>query len=65
MGCCLYVDESLVGVLTLDALQVGAFSNVDDITVQTLAALAAATIRNAQYDFYAGRAKSAGTKFIS
>ncbi|PKH88086.1 nitric oxide reductase transcriptional regulator NorR [Colwellia sp. Bg11-28] len=47
MGCCLYVEENLVGVLTLDALQVGAFSNVDDITVATLAALAAATIRNA------------------
>jgi len=47
MGCCLYVEENLVGVLTLDALKVGAFSNVDDITVATLAALAAATIRNA------------------
>ena len=47
MGCCLYVEENLVGVLTLDALQVGAFSNVDDITIATLAALAAATIRNA------------------
>lgn len=47
MGCCLYVEENLVGVLTLDALQVGAFSNIDDITVATLAALAAATIRNA------------------
>nr|WP_274620432.1 GAF domain-containing protein [Colwellia maritima] len=47
MGCCLYVEESLVGVLTLDALQVGAFSDVDDISVATLAALAAATIRNA------------------
>ena len=47
MGCCLYVEENLVGVLTLDALQVGAFSNIDDISVATLAALAAATIRNA------------------
>ena len=47
MGCCLYVEENLVGVLTLDALKVGAFSNVDDITIATLAALAAATIRNA------------------
>jgi len=47
MGCCLYVEENLIGVLTLDALQVGAFSNIDDITVATLAALAAATIRNA------------------
>ena len=25
MGCCLYVEENLVGVLTLDALKVGAF----------------------------------------
>lgn len=47
MGCCLYVEENLVGVLTLDALKVGAFSNIDDITVATLAALAAATIHNA------------------
>lgn len=47
MGCCLYVEESLVGVLTLDALKVGAFSKIDDISVATLAALAAATIRNA------------------
>jgi anaerobic nitric oxide reductase transcription regulator len=47
MGCCLYVEETLVGVLTLDALKVGAFSDIDDITVATLAALAAATIRNA------------------
>lgn len=47
MGCCLYVEETLVGILTLDALKVGAFSNIDDITVATLAALAAATIRTA------------------
>ena len=47
MGCCLYVEENLVGILTLDALQVGAFKNVEDITIATLAALAAATIRNA------------------
>lgn len=48
MGCCLYVEENLVGVLTLDALQVGAFHDVDDITIATIAALAAATIRNAK-----------------
>ncbi len=47
MGCSLYVEEKQVGVLTLDALKVGAFSDVDDITIATLAALAAATIRNA------------------
>ena len=48
MGCCLYVEESLVGVLTLDALQVGAFHDIEDITIATIAALAAATIRNAK-----------------
>lgn len=48
MGCCLYVEENLVGVLTLDALQVGAFHDIDDITIATIAALAAATIRNAK-----------------
>ncbi|MEH6443488.1 MAG: nitric oxide reductase transcriptional regulator NorR [Oceanospirillaceae bacterium] len=47
MGCSLYVEENLVGILTLDALEVGAFKNIDDITIATLAALAAATIRNA------------------
>ncbi|GAA5132577.1 nitric oxide reductase transcriptional regulator NorR [Thalassotalea piscium] len=48
MGCCLYVEEKLVGVLTLDALTVGAFRAIDDITIATIAALAAATIRNAK-----------------
>lgn len=46
MGCSLYVEDNLVGVLTLDAMQVGAFDQIDDITVETFAALAAATIRN-------------------
>ena len=46
MGCSLYVEDNLVGVLTLDAMEVGAFKKVDDITVETFAALAAATIRN-------------------
>lgn len=48
MGCCLYVEENLVGVLTFDALQVGAFHDIEDITIATIAALAAATIRNAK-----------------
>ncbi|MGB0938145.1 MAG: nitric oxide reductase transcriptional regulator NorR [Colwellia sp.] len=48
MGCCLYVEEKLVGVLTLDALQVGAFRDIDDITIATIAALAAATMHNAK-----------------
>ncbi|PWI33230.1 nitric oxide reductase transcriptional regulator NorR [Vibrio albus] len=46
MGCSLYVEDKLVGILTLDALDVGAFDNVDPITVETFAALAAATLRN-------------------
>jgi anaerobic nitric oxide reductase transcription regulator len=46
MGCSLYVEDNLVGLITIDALQVGAFKRVDDITVETFAALAAATIRN-------------------
>ncbi len=48
MGCSLYVGDILVGVLTLDALTVGAFDAVDDITVATFAALAAAALRNGE-----------------
>ena len=46
MGCSLYVDHQLVGVLTLDALAPGRFVDVDDMTVAAFAALAAATLRN-------------------
>jgi anaerobic nitric oxide reductase transcription regulator len=46
IGCSLYVEDRLVGVLTLDALNVGAFDDISDISIATLAALAAATIRN-------------------
>lgn len=46
MGCSLYVEDHLVGLITIDAMQIGAFKCVDDITVATFAALAAATIRN-------------------
>ena len=46
MGCSLYVDLQLVGVLTLDALAPGRFDDVDDMTVAAFAALAAATLRN-------------------
>ncbi len=46
MGCSLYVDDQMVGALTLDALAVGAFSRIDPLTIETFAALAAATIRN-------------------
>ena len=47
MGCSLYVDDTLVGVLTLDSMRESAFDDVEDVTVATFAALAAATIRNA------------------
>lgn len=46
MGCSLYVDGQLVGVLTLDSLTVGAFDSIDPVTIETFAALAAATLRN-------------------
>jgi anaerobic nitric oxide reductase transcription regulator len=47
MGCSLRVGGDLVGVVTVDALQPGAFDEVEDQAVATLAALAAATIRTA------------------
>jgi anaerobic nitric oxide reductase transcription regulator len=47
MGCSLMVGGDLVGVLTVDALQPGAFDAVEDQAVATLAALAAAAIRTA------------------
>lgn len=46
MGCSLYVEGQLVGILTLDSLTVGAFDSIDFVTVETFAALAAATLRN-------------------
>ena len=46
MGCSLYVEDKLVGIITLDALEVGAFNKTDVITIETFAALAAATLRN-------------------
>lgn len=46
LGCSLYVEDELVGALTLDAMQVGAFDNIDTTAVETFAALAAATLRN-------------------
>ncbi len=48
MGCSLYVGDTLVGLLTLDALTVGAFDEIDDVTIATFAALAAATLRNGE-----------------
>ncbi|WP_152613822.1 hydroxylamine reductase [Vibrio renipiscarius] len=46
LGCSLYVEGQLVGVLTMDALAVGAFDNLDRVEVETFAALTAATLRN-------------------
>ena len=46
MGCSLYVDEQLVGVLTLDAHDAQAFDDLPDSTVAAFAALSAATLRN-------------------
>ncbi|QIA65913.1 nitric oxide reductase transcriptional regulator NorR [Vibrio astriarenae] len=46
LGCSLYVEGQLVGVLTLDSLTVGAFDAIESVTIETFAALAAATLRN-------------------
>ncbi|OBU13925.1 nitric oxide reductase transcription regulator [Photobacterium aquimaris] len=46
LGCSLYVEGQLVGVLTLDSLTVGAFDNIETVAIETFAALAAATLRN-------------------
>ena len=46
MGCSLYVDHQLVGVLTLDALKPGVFDELDDMSIAAFAALSAATLRN-------------------
>ncbi|USD68255.1 nitric oxide reductase transcriptional regulator NorR [Vibrio sp. SCSIO 43136] len=46
LGCSLYVEGELVGVLTMDSLTVGAFDVIEPVTIETFAALAAATLRN-------------------
>ncbi|MEC6823315.1 nitric oxide reductase transcriptional regulator NorR [Photobacterium piscicola] len=46
LGCSLYVEGQLVGVLTLDSLTVGAFDDIETVAIETFAALAAATLRN-------------------
>ncbi|PAU39938.1 nitric oxide reductase transcription regulator [Vibrio coralliilyticus] len=46
LGCSLYVDGQLVGILTLDSLNIGAFDAIEPMTIETFAALAAATLRN-------------------
>lgn len=45
VGCPLYIDEELVGVLTLDALEPKAFDGLDSRLLTMLAALAAAALR--------------------
>jgi anaerobic nitric oxide reductase transcription regulator len=47
MGCPLFVDDELVGILTLDAFDPHAFDQVDAPTLAAFAALAAATLKNA------------------
>lgn len=46
MGCSLYVDDTLVGLLTLDAKESGAFNDIADKTIETFATLAAGIVRN-------------------
>nr|WP_086940493.1 nitric oxide reductase transcriptional regulator NorR [Thaumasiovibrio occultus] len=46
MGCSLYIDEELIGAITLDALNPNAFEHIDSVMLETLTALAAATVRN-------------------
>ena len=45
LGCPLRVEDELVGVLTADALEPGAFDDIDDVFLAHLAALAGATLR--------------------
>ncbi len=46
MGCTLYVENTLVGVLTLDAQNSGAFDEIADEIIKTFATLAAGIVRN-------------------
>lgn len=46
MGCSLYVEDTLVGLLTLDAQATGAFDYIEDSTIETFATLAAGIVRN-------------------
>ncbi|WP_434355305.1 nitric oxide reductase transcriptional regulator NorR [Parasalinivibrio latis] len=46
MGSSLYIEDHLIGLITFDAEGPDVFSKIEDITVETFAALAAATIRN-------------------
>jgi anaerobic nitric oxide reductase transcription regulator len=48
MGCALRVGGEVVGVLTLDALEPGAFDGIDAEVFQLFAALAAAAVQSAE-----------------
>lgn len=47
MGCALFVENELVGALTLDAAEGGVFDNIHDDELGTFAALVAAAMRTA------------------
>jgi anaerobic nitric oxide reductase transcription regulator len=48
MGCPLYVDDQLWGLLTLDSLDPACFDDVDPEALEAFATLAAATVRAAE-----------------
>jgi anaerobic nitric oxide reductase transcription regulator len=52
LGCSLYNEDTLFGVLTADALVPGAFDSVDDSVFRVFAALATVALR---YETYIGR----------
>ncbi len=47
MGLPLYSDEQLIGLVTIDSLQAGAFDAIPDRTLALIAALSAATLKTA------------------
>ncbi len=49
LGCALYNETTLFGVLTADALQPGLFDNVEDHVLQVFAAIATVALRNETY----------------
>jgi len=49
LGCSLYNESRLFGVLTADALQPGLFDGIDDHVLQVFAAIATVALRNETY----------------
>lgn len=47
MGLPLYSDEQLIGLVTIDSLQAGAFDGITDRTLELIAALSAASLKTA------------------